>query len=229
MKLEKTLQYSIEAEKLGLNLDIALLGSIDTYDSDKWDNLLTEVEFAINSLITSTDLLFDVYNKRGLLLGQTAPKISPIIIKPVSKYDYFITIAFPNKGAKFHAFKTDFFKHKAILGHWEWNELKQNDQHKYICHIFRHYKHFFKHLHLFFEQTIQHEVHVHMRCTFNDIKNIKDVKCFFYQMFNLSISKYPRFLHTRMYIDDKWNNYDVKVSKQYQNLNYEPLIFSKDG
>lgn len=196
------------------NLEIELKSKNISYDS---------VEESITDLLNSTDSLKSLYDKRHLHLGQMPGGANPPpkVIKQ-SDYDYFVTICFPNRNFKFNTYKTDYFKKKDILGNWEWSELSQDNQYKFINFKFRNNLQDFNKLDLFFEQTKANELHIHFRCTFNSIHNMKEIKNYFHQMFNIPI-KYNRFIDIKIYQPDKWNDYQVKTKKEYQILNYKNI------
>lgn len=218
-----TLENILKQESID-NMEI-LKNTIDQFNS----NLNYErMEQAIKNAVESTDSLNVFYkerpfadlDKRTQAGGQKTIKVN----SPKEDYDYFITLAFPNRNVKYNTFKSDYWQRKDILGNWEWCELSQNNQYKFICHKINHCNSYFKKLHLFFEQTKHSEVHVHMRVSFNEIHNKKDVKTFFHDIFKIH-RKYIHFCDIKIYKGELWHEYEKKKSKNYQTLNFKPIIY----
>lgn len=142
------------------------------------------------------------------------------------QFDYFITIAFPQK-QKFN------IKHLEIRAQNQevyvfkpipYEECTQKEQYSFIKHklsIERLYN-IADIYDLFFEVTKNGNIHIHGRLYSIAKKSIKDIKLYLHRLFEVK-HQLRHFIDIKPYDHLKWNDYDKKNNKAYQTCTFPHL------
>lgn len=143
------------------------------------------------------------------------------------EYSYFITCAFPTN----HRFK---IKHLELLANnrsrivfspIKYGDCTQDEQYQFIKHkLTNHFHQVADFWDIFYEQTLEGNVHFHGRIGYNGKKKtMKDIKALTHRIFELDNTN-KRFMDVKPYDANRWNNYETKEKKSYQTMNYPHYI-----
>lgn len=193
------------------------------WDHDKWVEHFNNVNLLKNS---KKSIPYEITVSHEYLpevaLGQ--PTASPVTPPPKEQqWAYFITWCFPTN-QKFTIKHLEPHAHisRIVFKPIKYGECTQDEQYHWIIHILnKHINLICDRYDLFFEQTQAGNIHVHGRISFDGKKKtMKDIKALSHRIFGVPLGC-NAFCDVKVYESDKWNNYDKKVKKEYQTLEYE--------
>lgn len=136
-------------------------------------------------------------------------------------FHYFITIAFPtnNKYTIKHLELST--RPRIVFKPIKYGDCTQQEQYTWLMHkLQKNIQHIADSYDIFFEQTKEGNLHMHGRLKYDEKKmTMKDLKSLIHRIFETS-THFSRFVDIKVYEHTKWSDYDTKIKKDYQTLNY---------
>jgi len=197
----------------------------------------------IESFLSVQNNLFD----KGAIvaLDQLPPAEEPKAPAELSekKYDYFLSVGFPQKDKVFTKYedKTAYVprdigplmkgikatpKDKFKLGNIEYRALNTEEQYRFIIRGLNRVKDLITphggNYHYFIEKCQSGDLHFHGR--FESSMNMKDIKLMFHNAYGISLDRLKTFTNIKKYDALKWMDYSRKLkTKDYQTTYYEHI------